>query len=65
SSIFVKQRNWSMRAVWVDLLLQLKSQRQELTEYGYKVMTYNTLPSYATLYLSYRFNSNKNKSAEH
>lgn len=55
---FGKQRDWSLRAVGFDLLGQLKSQRQVLTEYGYKVTTYNTLPSYATLYLSYRFNSN-------
>lgn len=51
-----KQKEWLIRAVGFDLLHQLSSVRRELNEQGYAETRYNTVPSYATLNITYRLN---------
>lgn len=58
---FGKNRAWSLAASAFDILHQIRNQRQEVYEQGYKITRYNTLCSYATLSMTYSFNRNPSK----
>lgn len=52
-----KQKQWLIRAVGFDLLHQLASVRREVNAQGYVETWYNTVPSYATLHVTFRFDA--------